>query len=127
MAAFRTDSRADLGSGRLIVGFALLLEELGLSFFTRSDVASLRFSDPSRMKSLSSSRLGVGIGGPRPPAGNGVSTHAPVTKGVLRVTLGIDGRGLSSAIVLSIQPPVMCGVRSLVFGFEGIGVSSACT
>lgn len=106
-AALRTDSRADLGSGRLVLRKAGTLSDLGLSFLMRSDVASLRTSLSSRMKSLSSSMFGVGMGGPRPPAGRGVSTQAPVTRGVLRYSLGMVERGVSSDMVLSIQAPVI--------------------
>ena len=125
LAALRTDSRADLGRGRLVLRRAGKLSDLGLSFLMRSDVASLRTSLPSRMKSLSSSTLGVGMGGPRPPAGRGVSTQAPVTRGVWRYSLSMVERGVSSDMLLSVQDPMIRGVVSLVVDLWDRGVSSS--
>lgn len=84
--------------------------EVGFSLRIKSVVANFRISS-SRfiVSSFASSRSdGVGIGGPLPPVGSGVSTQAPVTSGVLRIIEGIDSPGVSSP--LSTHAPVTTGV-----------------
>lgn len=41
---------------------------------------------------------GVGIGGPRPPVGRGVSIQAPVTRGVFRLTSALESCGVASMV-----------------------------
>lgn len=88
LASLRISSSTDLGSadpeyfsGAWLDSLGRADEVMGLRRWIKSEAASLLVLGSSFVPSISD---GVGIGRPRPPVGRGVSTHAPVTKGVLR-------------------------------------------
>ena len=127
-------SSADLGKGGpefLSGGWILGLErgEGAFNLRMRSVVANFLISS-SRfiVRSFASFRSeGVGMGGPLPPVGSGVSTQAPVIKGVLRLMWEMEGLGLSGPGVLSslsIQAPVTMGVLRSTTDLDICGVFS---
>lgn len=125
LASFRISSSADLASGgpeyfRGAKDCMLGREErlLGLSLWMSS--AAPIFAGASSF--CSSGSAGVGIGGPRPPVGSGVSIHAPVTSGVFRLMLSMFGCGVLSTKVWSIHAPVTSGVLRLLEDFAFCGV-----
>lgn len=67
---------------------------LGLSLWINSAAPSLPL--PNSFSSCASD--GVGIGGPRPPVGRGVSIQAPVTRGVFKSTFPLETCGVSSIV-----------------------------
>ena len=64
---------------------------LGLSLCISSAAPSL----PLLSSFSSCASDGVGIGGPRPPVGRGVSIQAPVTRGVFKLTSVLESCGES--------------------------------
>lgn len=125
-ASLRIPCSADLGKrgpeylrGAWFCNFGRSVMALGLSLCINS--AAPRLPLPNCFWSCASD--GVGIGGPRPPVGRGVSIQAPVTRGVLRMALtsALETCGASS-IVWSTHAPVMTGVLRSLIGLEFCGV-----
>ena len=67
---------------------------LGLSLCINSAAPTLPL--PKSFSSCASD--GVGIGGPRPPVGRGVSIQAPVTSGVFKLKFPLETCSVSSIV-----------------------------
>ncbi len=80
--------------GALFCNFGRADTVLGLSLCIRSAAPSLPL--PSSFSSWASD--GVGIGGPRPPVGRGVSIQAPVIRGVFRLISALEICDVSSIV-----------------------------